>query len=1097
MEQKKYWQSFGEMNHAESEGKPDQDEFNEGLPFEDLSGKGLLDAKTPRRDFLKYLGFSTAAAMAAASCEMPIVKSVPYLNRPQDITPGEANYYATTYVSGGEAIPVIAKVRDGRPIKLEGNELSAFTRGGTSARMQASVLDLYDTARLRFPLANGKEVATYEAFDKMVTDALGSLGGAPLVLLTGTVNSPTTKQIITEFLTRFPGSRHVQYDPISHSGMLLANEASYGRRAIPSYRFENARVVVSLGADFLGTWLSPVEFQKAFANTRRVNDKQTNMSKLYQFEGMLTTTGASADDRYTHRPSETGAIAVALLNAINGQPVSGIASEKLKQGIEKAAKDLTANRGGAVVISGSNNADVQVIVNAINEAIGANGTMIDWSSVYQTKQGIDRDMATLLADMEAGRVGGLIVYDANPAYDYVDADRFKNALKKLRVSISLNEKLCETSELCKYVGPSHHFLESWGDAEPKTGFVSLMQPTIQPLFKTRQYQDTLLKWTGNATNYAAYFREYWIGRLGGPDAFNKALQDGVLQPVTANTATATQNTNTTSTQTNITGGADTTATVAAGAVTNTAPVVTAGRGPGFNGGSVGTATAALAAGKKGGEYELVLYQNVAMGDGRQGNNPWLLELPDPITKATWDNYAMISPALGKKLFDLDMKDRRESDEYEVEVMKPEVRIRSGNRELVLPALIIPGMNNETIAIAVGYGRKSSSGKDEDTARNIGRAAVGAGKNAFNLATFSGVTVEMTAPNVTVESTGNKYKVAQTQTHSSYEGRKEVIKELTLNEYKQHPNVVLEERDRELKPWGGLKAFAEEGTLYPTYDRPGIKWGMSIDLNTCFGCSACVVACNVENNIPVVGKNEVARFHEMHWLRIDRYFSGDPEDPESIQTVFQPMLCQHCDNAPCENVCPVAATNHNSEGINQMIYNRCIGTRYCANNCPYKVRRFNWADYMGADSFPDNQTDHISDATMMMGDDLTRMVLNPDVTVRSRGVIEKCSFCVQRMQEGKLKAKRENRVLADNDSKTACQQACPANAIVYGNVNNPESIITRERQTNISRLYYALEPIHTLPNVNYLAKVRNTDKIVSETGQHDKLKTMENEQKPAH
>jgi Fe-S-cluster-containing dehydrogenase component len=273
--------------------------------------------------------------------------------------------------------------------------------------------------------------------------------------------------------------------------------------------------------------------------------------------------------------------------------------------------------------------------------------------------------------------------------------------------------------------------------------------------------------------------------------------------------------------------------------------------------------------------------------------------------------------------------------------------------------------------------------------------------------------------------------------------------------------------------------------------------MSIDLNTCFGCSACVVACNVENNIPVVGKNEVARFHEMHWLRIDRYFSGDPEDPESIQTVFQPMLCQHCDNAPCENVCPVAATNHNSEGINQMIYNRCIGTRYCANNCPYKVRRFNWADYMGADSFPDNQTDHISDATMMMGDDLTRMVLNPDVTVRSRGVIEKCSFCVQRMQEGKLKAKRENRVLTDNDSKTACQQACPANAIVYGNVNNPESIITRERQTNMSRLYYALEPIHTLPNVNYLAKVRNTDKIVSETGQHDKLKTMENEQKPAH
>ena len=1051
MEQKKYWQNFGELNQEASDQKPEGDEFNEGLPFEDLSGKGLLDVKTPRRDFLKYLGFSTAAAVAAASCEMPVRKAVPYLNRPQDITPGEANYYATTYVSGGEAIPAVAKVRDGRPIKLEGNELSLYTNGGTSARMQASVLDLYDTARLRFPLANQKEVTTFEAFDKMLGDALAGLGGAPVVLLTGTIHSPTTKQLITDFLGKFPGSRHIQYDAISHSGMLLANEASYGRRAIPSYHFENAKVVVSLGADFLGTWLSPVEFQRSFANTRRVNDKQTDMSKLYQFESLLTTTGASADDRFTHLPSETGAVAVALLNALNGQPAANIGNAKLRQGIEKAAKDLAANRGRSVVICGSNNADIQVIVNAINEAIGANGTMIDWSSVYQTKQGIDRDMATLLADMEAGRIGGLFVYDANPAYDFIDAERFRNALKKIRISVSLNEKLCETSELCKFVIPSHHYLESWGDAEPKTGYISLMQPTIQPLFKTRQFQDSLLKWSGNPMTYDAYFKQFWMTRLGGNmEVYNKALQDGVIQPTTPPAASS----------------------------------------AGFNGGAVATASTALGAAKKGGKIELVLYQNVAMGDGKQANNPWLLELPDPITKATWDNYVMISPVLGKELFGVDIKNRRHADEYEVHNDKPVVSVKVGNREVTLPAIIIPGMNNNTIAIAVGYGRKSNSGKDEDTARNLGRAVVGVGKNAFGLATFNGVTVEMYAPNVSVSKTGEEYRIAVTQTHSSYEGRKEVIKELTLNEYKKNPNLVLEEREHELKPWGGLDKYAEEGTLYPVYDRPGIKWGMSIDLNTCFGCSACVVACNVENNIPVVGKREVSRFHDMHWLRIDRYFSGDPDDPESIQTVFQPMLCQHCDNAPCENVCPVVATNHSSEGINQMIYNRCIGTRYCANNCPYKVRRFNWADYMGADSFPDNQREHVSDATMMMNDDLTRMVLNPDVTVRSRGVIEKCSFCVQRLQEGKLRAKKANRVLVDNDAKTACQQACPANAIVYGNVNNAQSMITKERQTNMSRLYYALEPIHTLPNVNYLAKVRNTDKIVSETGQHDKLKSME-------
>lgn len=1055
MEQKKYWQSFGELSDSAAHQKNGQDEFTSDLPFEDVDSKGLMDEATPRRDFLKYLGFSTAAAMAVASCEMPVRKSIPYVNKPQDLVPGEANYYATTFLSGGDAIPVVAKVRDGRPIKLEGNTLSSFTGGGTSAKVQASVLDLYDTARLRFPLADGKEVSTFDAFDKMVADSLGSIGAAPLVLLTGTNNSPSSKQIISEFLAKYPGSRHVQYDAISYSGLLMANEISYGSRSLPSYRFDQARFIVSLGADFLGTWLSPVEFQRDYSVGRKIRENDISMSKHYQFESMMSMTGANADERFTHKPSETGKVAAALLSAINNQPITGFSSDKLTKGIQKVAKDLRDNPGKGLVVCGVNDPNIQVIVNAINEAIGAIGTTVNRSVSLLTRQGMDSDMSTLVSDMNAGKIGALLVYDANPAYDYYNAESFKAGVKKVKVSISFNERLCETTELCKYVIPSHHFLESWGDAEPKTGYFSLLQPTIAPLFKTRQFQDSLLKWSGNTVSYDAYFKQYWTGKLGSSELYNKALQDGVVEPATG-----------------------------------TAPLASAGV---FNSAGTASAISAVSAIKTSGGTELVLYQNVAMGDGRQSNNPWLLELPDPITKATWDNFAMVSPVLGKQLFGIDIKERRQADNYEVRPEKPEVKVTIGSKEIILPALIVPGMNNDTIAIAVGYGRKSASGKDEDTGRNIGRAAVGVGKNVFNLVHFNGSTTDFIVGGVTIASTGEQYRMAITQSHSSYEGRHEVVKERTLKEFKEHPSETLDARKRELEPWGGLEDYDKEGTLYPEemLVRPGIKWGMSIDLNSCFGCGACVVACNAENNVPVVGKHEVMRGHEMHWLRIDRYFSGNPEDPESIQTVFQPMLCQHCENAPCENVCPVAATNHSSEGLNQMIYNRCIGTRYCANNCPYKVRRFNWADYTGADSFPDNQDQSIvgklDDVVFMMNDDLSRMVLNPDVTVRSRGVIEKCSFCVQRLQQGKLTAKKENRILTDGDVSTACQQACPANAIEFGNVKNHQSAINKLRKTDANRIFYVLETLHTLPSINYMVKIRNTDVIATEEGQHNRYK----------
>jgi molybdopterin-containing oxidoreductase family iron-sulfur binding subunit len=497
--------------------------------------------------------------------------------------------------------------------------------------------------------------------------------------------------------------------------------------------------------------------------------------------------------------------------------------------------------------------------------------------------------------------------------------------------------------------------------------------------------------------------------------------------------------------------------------------------PAINATAVTAAVAAVSAMKASTKIELALYEKVGIGAGQGASNPWLQELPDPVTRATWDNYIIVSPAMAKTLLNIDLNNAGQADAYEVHPPKQVVKLTVEGKTIELPVLIIPGTHPQTVGIAVGYGRAAS----------LGKAVIGSGKNAFPLACMNNGTVQFSCADVTLTPTGATYPVALTQTHFRYDtaqgNRTEVMKELTLAEYKHDPKEIIHERASEYRGqmMGGdkmsdeqvLENFAKDATIYPVYDRPGIKWGMSVDLNACNGCGACVVACNAENNVSIVGKPEVLRGHEMHWLRIDKYFSGDMENPK---VVFQPLMCQHCDNAPCENVCPVAATNHSAEGLNQMTYNRCIGTRYCANNCPFKVRRFNWADYTGADSFPDNQEGIVNDVVMNMNDDLTRMVLNPDVTVRSRGVIEKCSFCVQRLQAAKLDAKKDSRPMVDNDIKVACQQSCPTNAIMFGNANDKHSAITKVRVDNPNRSFYVLEQLHVLPNVTYLAKVRNAD-----------------------
>lgn len=1035
MSHKKYWKGIEELEQSPEHQQAVENEFQQDLPVLGLSDN-LLDATTPRRDFLKFLGFSTVAATLAASCEMPVRKAIPYAIRPDAelLTPSVPNYYASSFVDNGDFCSVIVKTRDGRPIMIEPNTLSTVTQGGISARVIAATLSLYDTVRLRQPHVKGESVDTFDKVDAPIAQALASAGGV-VYLVTGSILSPTTKEVINRFLAKYPDGKHIQYDAVSYSGMLLANEMSYGKRTLPSYHFDKVKTVFSIGADFLGTWLAPIEFSAGFAKTRKVlgkDAKNATMSKHYQVEGIMSLTGANADERATCKPSEYGKVASALYAALSGGTVN-TGSKNVDKIVKAAAADL--KQGNGLVVCNSNDVNVQVVVNAINSAIGANGTTIDWAATTNYKQGIDSEMVNFVNAMAAGQVGAALFHNVNPAYDYYDAgnDKFKNALAKVKVSVSFNDRMDETTQLCTYAVPDNHWLESWGDAEPRTGYYSFIQPTIAPLFKTRAFQDSLLIWSGSTEKYHDIYNQFWVAKLGSQANFDKALQDGVAEPASPSMS-----------------------------------------GASFSG-NISDAIAKASA-VKGGAYEVVIYETVAIGSGGAwSNNPWLQEMPDPITKATWDNYVCMAPLTAKTQFDAEL-----TGINQVVRERRVVKVTVNGKTVSLPVVVVPGMHKDVIAIAVGYGRDAK----------VGRASTN-GQNAFPLVAFNGQTFSY-ANEAKIEGTKDVYPVAITQTHISSEDRP-IVREFTLEEFKKNPRGLINERKEELKhfthlEWEGHEAedpnadfdqegFEKNGTMYPVHEKPGIKWGMSIDLNTCTGCASCVVACQAENNVSVVGKHEVMKSQEMSWIRIDRYFSGNPDDGDSIQAIFQPVMCQHCDNAPCENVCPVSATNHSSEGLNQMAYNRCIGTKYCANNCPYKVRRFNWFDFNGADAFADNlyedgQRDDIND-------DLTRMVLNPDVTVRSRGVMEKCSFCVQRLQDAKLVAKKEGHPMKDGQAKTACQVACASDCITFGNVNDKESAIYKVRnEDNKERVFYMLEQLHVLPNVNYLSKIRNTNEIMS-------------------
>jgi molybdopterin-containing oxidoreductase family iron-sulfur binding subunit len=976
-----YWQSVRELEH----GPRRTGEFPGGLP---ASGGRT---ETTRRDFLAAMGFTLAAA-GLAGCRAPVQNAIPLLVGSDDIVPGVANYYATTCRGCASSCSLLVKQRDGRPIKIEGNAESTLFGGGTCATGQATVLSLYDDERLRGPLWHGQP-ASWQEIDRQVMEELRKAEGhaREIVLLSSSVTSPSTRRILREWRSRYPNFRHVEYDPVSFSALRAANAESFGHAVVPHYLFDKARVIVGLEADFLGTWLSPVEFARQYAAGRKPESAQ---SLHIQFESGMSVTGSNADVRVAVRPSQLGLVAAALLRRVAhkaGVAFTAVMADPIDaKKLDLVAEELWKHRGESLVVSGVNEVSTQVVVNALNATLGNFGKTIDLERPSLQRNGDDTAMAALVEAMQRGDVRLLMMLGVNPAYDDAAPDQFLAGLEKVELSISFSDRRDETSSHAHAVCPDHHFLEAWGDAEPVESHFSLAQPLIAPLFTTRAVQESLLTWLGHEkADYYTWLRDYWRAEIFPRqktqhdfDAFwEHSLQDGVVavSPVSAAAA------------------------------------------PKFHGDWKAAVDGIAAAAKKASagkaeDLELHCYETVALRDGRHANNPWLQELPDPISKVTWGNVAAIAPSLAKSLG---------VNDGDV------VRIKAANRQLELPAFIQPGQHARTISVALGHGR-----------RQVGRAGNNVGVNAFPLTSLDHGHRRYFAASVALEKTGRTEKLGTTQTHFSMEGRPIVLE------------TSLEEMHRSAESGAETETLP---TLWAERLQGEHSWGMAIDMNSCTGCSACVVACQAENNVPVVGKDQIERIRIMHWIRIDRYYNGTEEDPHSVH---QPMMCQHCQNAPCETVCPVLATSTSSEGLNQQVYNRCIGTRYCANNCPYKVRRFNWYNYTENPQFDFN-----------MESPLGRMVLNPDVAVRSRGVMEKCSLCVQRIQLAKNTALQGERPLADGEIQTACQQACPAQAIVFGDLKDPNSRVSQLQRHQ--RRYQVLDDLGTRPNISYLKKVRNT------------------------
>ncbi|MBI3019551.1 MAG: TAT-variant-translocated molybdopterin oxidoreductase [Deltaproteobacteria bacterium] len=982
-----YWKSFEELAKDPRTLELAQREFmqeDDGSDFLSLS----------RRKFLKLLGASVA--LATTSCRRPVAKILPYVKQAENVKPGIAQYYASTFALNHHSYGILVKTIEGRPIKIEGNPDHPLSQGSAGTWAQASVLELYDPDRKRNPTI-GDHVVSWDEWDKEIISLLQK--SKNIRFLTESNSSPTFKYTLKKLLKVLPNSHWNPYEPVSQERARLAFKKAFGRPDLPKLHLDKAKIILSINSDFLCSDADSLIHIKNWAKGRKIRSSKDTLNRLYVLESFFSTTGSNADHRLSVKPSQLLSFALELaqilvtrfhlstdpshLSLLNTIPDH---SEKTveREFLLALAEDLAQHHGQSVVVVGQQESvELQVVGQFINSLIGSFGPRVGGSTLDSKVSVASFDnghesLKPLLSELKAGKVDTLITLGGNPVYQL--GAEFEALMKKVPNTIRLSLYSDETTAVSKYAAPLSHFLESWGDSRPEDGLVSLIQPTIQPLHNSRSSGEVMISWLYKMSGKASHPTEDWLSEIklywkkniyakkntfGSFETFwEGALQDGV--------------------------------------VTETLPLSKAFH---FNSSALSEAISNF---KKtpSDTLELQWTPSPALFDGRFANGGSLQELPDPVTKVTWDNVASMSAKTALK-YGLKQGNK--------------IKLSGGASTVTLPVFLQPGLAEDVITTSIGYGRRAG-----------GEIGMGVGSNVFVLGQA------WQYKNVQLKKHSGQHKIATTQTHHSMEGRP-IVLEATLEEYKKHPDFP---KHKIHTP--------ELLSLYQDYPYTGHKWGMAIDLNSCVGCSGCVVACDVENNIPNVGKAQVLKGREMQWLRLDRYYETSSEN--EVKTLHQPMLCQHCDNAPCETVCPVSATVHSDEGINQMTYNRCVGTRYCANNCPYKVRRFNYFNFNADIETPQE------------------LGKNPSVTIRSRGVMEKCTFCIQRISEGKNAAKMRGEKVSDGEIQTACQQACPSQAIVFGDLNDPNSEVSK--LSSLSQGYRVLEELNVRPAVTYLAKIRN-------------------------
>jgi MoCo/4Fe-4S cofactor protein with predicted Tat translocation signal len=1041
----KYWRSLDQL--------ADKPEFREWVEREFPAGASELTDPVTRRSFVKLMSASfLLAGFGLTGCRRPVENIYPFSKMPENYVHGVAKFFATSMPTRGSAVPLLAKSNDGRPTKLEGNPQHPDSNGGTDRYTQASVLDLYDPDRALRYTKNGGNTTRAEAMDALhaISEAAAKNGGQGLSFLAGQSSSPSRARLQKMLAEKLPQAKWHEYEPVDFDIHRQAATIAFDKPVKPYFKIDQAKVIVSLDSDFIGGEEDLHVNIRRFANGRRLKTSKDSMSRLYAVEALMTLTGVNADHRLRVPGSAVGAVAAKLATevlSLSGKQGSlddilGGAAKSLsgqEKWIAECAKDLVANKGKCLVLAGHRQPlAVHLMANAINSILDAVGNTVVLHDAPEPKAG---SIADLVVALNAGSVENLVILGGNPAYNAPADLNWAEAQKKAKNVVRLGYYEDESFPMNGWGLPLAHFLESWGDARTSDGTMVSVQPLIEPLFDGITEIEVLARIIGaNKTSPYEIVRETFGEIARGTDEdWKKFLYDGYLAHSAAEPVSAS---------------VDLTAL--------SAKLTTAG-----------LAAAALPSKDK---LEVIFHRDYKMDDGRYNNNGWLQELPDPITRMTWENVILMSV---KTATDLGVY-RENKENNRIRFCR--VRIELDGRTIEGPVWPQPGQADNTLGLALGYGRKAT-----------GRIGTGSGYDAYALRTTKAAHIVVGAK---LTDTGNLDSLSVTQDHGAMEGRP-IVREATMEEYREHPKFA--------RAFDMEKPKADYLELYPNpFDKAKAKglhqWGMSIDLNSCVGCASCVMACQSENNIPIVGKQQVANNREMHWIRIDRYFTGNPfEADDKIQAIVQPMLCQHCEAAPCENVCPVNATSHDDEGLNVMTYNRCVGTRYCSNNCPYKVRRFNFFDYNRRSleqlkgpvySTPlTHKTDGKWDLLRWWNDpdrgtkptdewELLKLVKNPDVTVRMRGVMEKCSYCLQRIEGAKIAQKvragaSDDVKLSEKEGtvpKTACQQACPAEAIVFGDISDPESKVSILKAQD--RTYTVLDFLNTKPRTSYLARVRN-------------------------